>query len=425
MSGIEQRSADRRAGFTPPPRPDWVQRINDEGACMNIRGVVPMDEESLIAAACQATGLSDFGADDWREPFGVLVRAMDIEADLNLMGRLRTRSEILQLLEARLQIEDTYKRHPEIGDERIDSPIIIVGQGRSGTSFLENLLMQDPDNGVMRHWEAVYPCPPPEAATYHSDPRIAQAHAAIDQWNRVVPELASMHEFAADIPIDDCLMHAMNFMAPAWFISLGQVPSYDAYMATVPQEPALEYEKRVLKLLQWRNPRRRWVLKDPMHLDRMETLLKVFPGACLVWPHRDPTKVMGSVVNMLGTIQWGRSDHPLKNRSFEAVLDPDLAAARLDAVIDRIETGAIPRDRLFNLQYADLVADPIGTAERLYGHFGLVFTDAARSAMVAYMAAAPRETRPAHKVRAASEEALSRERRAFRHYQDYFGVASE
>jgi hypothetical protein len=106
-----------------------VRLINEEGQCMNISGVVPLDEASLLAAAQRATGLSDFGSDEWRDPFRVFIKALEEESELNLMGRIRTRSEILQLLEARLQIEDVYKRHPEIADEAIEKPIILVGQG--------------------------------------------------------------------------------------------------------------------------------------------------------------------------------------------------------------------------------------------------------------------------------------------------------
>src|SRR4051812_12206568 len=110
---IDQRTAadpesSHRLEWQPPARPEWGQGINEEGSCMNIRGIVPLDEDSLLDAARRSTGLSDFGADDfWREPFRIFLKALDEEAELNLIGRIRTRSEILQLLEARLQIEET------------------------------------------------------------------------------------------------------------------------------------------------------------------------------------------------------------------------------------------------------------------------------------------------------------------------------
>jgi hypothetical protein len=415
----------RQAKWAPQPRPDWVRQINEEGDCMNISGVVPLDEDSLLSAAQRATGLSDFGPDDWREPFRVFIKALEEESELNLMGRIRTRSEILQLLEARLRIEDACRQYPEIEAEVIEKPIILVGQGRSGTSFLLNLLSEDPDNGVIRVWEAIYPCPPPEKASYLTDPRIDRAHRAITQWNRVTPEFASMHEFAGSIPAEDSPILAMNFMSVSWLAGFGQVPSYDSYMAGVPPEPALLYHRRVLKLLQWKNPRRRWVLKDPLHLDRLEALLRLYPDACIVWPHRDPVRAMASVVSLLGTIQWGRSDHPFKGHALDIGLDPDIVAARFGEVIDKIESGAVPKAQIFNLLYADLIRDPVGTAEAIYAHFGIEFTQQARGAMNAYCTQNPRDARAAHRIAAGSDEDIAHERRAFARYQAYFGIPSE
>lgn len=417
--------ADHRLEWKPPARPEWVQRVNEEGYCMEIEHVVPLDEESLIASAMKSTGLSDFGADDWREPFRVFLKSLDEEAQLNLMGRIRTRSEILQLLEARLQIEETYKRHPEIADEKIVQPFIIVGQGRSGTTLLQNLLDAHPDNGAPQHWEMVFPCPPPEAATYQTDPRIEKAHKLIDQWNRVTPTFASMHEFAGGIPMEDCVSIAMNFMSVTWMDTFGQVPSYDAYIWQQPVEPALRWLERVLKLLQWKNPRKQWVLKDPIHLDRMPDLLKVFPDACFIWPHRDPVRALASMVSITGTIQWGRSDHPFSAVSLAYLTDPDLLAARLSGIIKWLDSGAMPAGQIYHVLFKDLVADPMRQVADMYDHFGIELTEAGRKAMKAFMQENPRDGRPPHQFGIGSPEAVARARRAFEPYQQRYRVPTE
>jgi hypothetical protein len=187
---------DPRKVWVPPPRPEWMKRINEEGDCMDIRGVVPLDSKSMIDAAIRSTGFSDFGVDDWREPFEVLCQAFDEDADLTLMGRIKARSDLLLLLKNRLQIEATYKQHPEIDDEEIVRPLMIIGQGRSGTSFLHNLLSASPENGNVMTWEAMFSCPPPETKTYTTDPRIEKAHKLATYWNRAAPELISMHEYS-------------------------------------------------------------------------------------------------------------------------------------------------------------------------------------------------------------------------------------
>lgn len=422
---MKSSGADHRTQWQPPPRPEWVQRVNEEGYCMNVRAVVPLDAQSLLDCAMRTTGLEDFGADDWQEPFEKLAHAMDEEADLNLIGRLRTRSELLQLLEARLRIEATYKEHPEIENERIVQPIIIVGQGRSGTTFLNNLLAANPDNGALMQWEATFPCPPPEAATYRTDTRIERAHKLIDQWNRVTPTLPSMHDFSGSVPMEDCQIIALNFTAPSWFGSLGQVASYDAYIATLDAARVLSYHQRVLKLLQWKNPRRHWVLKDPIHLDRLQALLRIYPDACFVWPHRDPVRALASMVDLIGTIQWGRSDHPFKDGAFDFVVDPVLSARRLNAAIEVIESGVVPKRQFHNLLYADLVRDPLGAVRKMYAHFGIPLSERGIEGMAAYLRERPREARPVHHFSAGSPEATARARDAYRRYQDHFHIPSE
>ena len=172
----------RTEAWTPPPRPDWVAKIIEEGKCMDIKGVVPLDENSLLDKARRNTGLSDFGDDDWHEPFQRFIKSLDDDAQLHLMGRLMTRSDILMLLEARLRIEDTYKKHPEIDDEQIKKPLLVMGQGRTGTSVLQNMLSADPNNGPLMTWESMFPCPPLLG-------NIEGNFASIAQQSRIGPKL--------------------------------------------------------------------------------------------------------------------------------------------------------------------------------------------------------------------------------------------
>ena len=220
-------------------------------------------------------------------------------------------------------------------------------------------------------------------------------------------------------------MLGMSFMSASWMDQLGQVASYDAWIFQQDLEPALRYEERVLKLLQWKNPRRRWVLKDPLHLDRLEVLLRVWPDACFVWTHRDPVRALASLVSLIGTLQWGRSDHPFRGLSLEYMTSPELSAARFNAVIDQLDAGGVPPGQFFNVLFKDLVAEPVETVAQMYAHFGIELTDEGRGAMERYMEANPRDNRPPHRFSAGSDEAVARARDAFARYQQRFDVPSE
>lgn len=408
----------------PPARPEWVARINEEGRLLATPGLIPLDERSLVEAATANIGLDDFGAEDWREPFRILLRSLEEDAELNLTGRLRMRAELIQLLEARLRIEDTYRRHPEIDDEQIVKPIIVAGQGRCGSSFLNNMLAAHPEDEALLHWEAVLPVPPPEKASYATDPRIALADGRVTLWNRVTPTVTSIHEFGALLPIEDCQILALNFMSAEWFGVLAQPAAYQAHIASIDPAPAFAYHARVLKLLQWRNPRRHWVLKENSYLFRLPALLAAYPDACIVWPHRDPVRALASTISALGTFQWGGTDHPLKGGMLDHLTDPAMMAAGIDMAIDQIEAGAVPADRIHHLHYLDLVGDTMGTIAALYAHFDIPFDEAARQAMALYLARNPREARPKHRLDITPED-LGASRAAFARYQSFFGIADE
>jgi hypothetical protein len=407
--------------WTPPPRPDWLTAFLDETRLWDAPAVAPLDPDALIATACERTGLTDFGGDDWRAPFHLLMRSIEEEADLHLYGRLWTRDETLRFLENRLRIEDEYRRHPEIEDEVIDRPVFITGLPRSGTSILFELLAQDRQFLAPANWEFVLPCPPPEAATYRDDPRVPDAEHIIGQMGRVAPSYRTMHEMGAWIPNECGVAFPMSFRSQH-LAATYQVPSYTGWLFGADQTPAYLHYRRLLKLLQWRNPRTRWLLKAPEHQSMLPTLFSVFPDAQVVMTHRDPVKAQASVTNLMGTLYWMRSDKPFDAAAFEQLLSPEGTAARLDQVIDWIEAEAIPPRQLIHSLYADLVAEPIATLEGLYGRMGLPFTAQARGAVEAYLAAKPKHKFGAHHYEVQRGDAAHA---PFRRYLSYFDIPSE
>ena len=419
------RNDARRKIWQPYPRPDWVAKINQEGSYMDIKGVVPLDENSLLETAKANTGLHDFGQDDWHEPFQVLVHALDNESQLNLMGRLLTRSDLLMFLQARLRIEDTYKQHPEIEDEEIIKPLLLMGQPRTGTSALQNLLAEDPDNRSLRTWEVCFPCPPPEAATYDTDPRIGIADRLVTMQNRVTPEVESIHEMNGWIPTETLFLDCLSFINPAWFSLFGEIPSYVEHTAKMDFKTCYRYQKRVLKLLQWKKPGETWILKTPDYVRHLPDVLQVYPDACLVWIHRDPIKAFTSGVNTLGAFLWMRTDHPFHTGSLDFIQDPENIGEYLSKPIQWIDDGTIRKDRLCNIHYHDFIQNPVSVARHVYRFFGLERNEDMFARMQAYVVEHPRTERPAHKYNGGIKEKTPVERNAFKKYQTYFNVPNE
>ncbi|MFT5034089.1 MAG: hypothetical protein ACI89D_000877 [Bermanella sp.] len=408
--------------WTAPAHPAWLEQMNREGGYLNLPAVVPLDEQSLIEHACRSTGLADFGDELWREPFSVYVNALEKEAQLTLMGRLMARNDTILWLSTRLKVTETLKQHPEILHEKVIAPMVIVGLPRSGTSILFELLAQDPEVGVPLMWEALQPCPPPEAASYNTDPRIAQADKIFSQWSRVAPEFARMHEMRGDIPAECGLLMAGTFISDH-NASLHQTHSYSAWLAQADFLPVYEYHKTILKILQWKNPRKRWLLKAPEHQVHLDTLLKVYPDACIVQTHRDPIKCMASTTSLMGTLYHMRSDQPFSAEIFENIIMGKATAQRLEHVINQREVGIVPEANIADSRYQDLMDDPMSCIESIYRHFGISLSDDAKSNMQNYLASKPRGKFGKHSYNVDGERA--KDRQFFTSYQEFYGVPDE
>ena len=402
-----------------PKRPDWLQKLNDEGNLLDLINVVPLDESSLLNAACSATGLNNFGDEHWREPFQILIRSLEDDAELNMMGRLMARNDILIWLKNRLQITELIKKHPEILQEKIEAPMFIVGLPRSGTSILFELLWQDPDVGVPLLWEAMIPCPPPEAASYNSDPRINYVHGIVTQWERVVPEYATMHKMGGRLPAECGLIMANTFLSDHC-ASLQQATSYGMYYAQSDLTHVYEYHKLILQILQWKNPRKRWLLKAPEHQNNLQTLLKIYPDARIVQTHRDPIKSMASATSLLGALYWMRSDKDFDASAFEDIIMGEATAKRLEAVIDQRQSGAVPEANIADSRYQDLMDDPISCIHGIYSHFNIKLSEQAAENMQNYLAQKPKGKHGKHDYSVDTSD-----RALFARYQEYYNVPSE
>jgi hypothetical protein len=411
--------------WTPPPRAPWVEKVIALGANLGDdgRSLVPLDAAALLDDAVRTTGLDDFGDSWFREPLDVFVRSLEEEARLHLLGRLMARAEIQRVLQNRLRIEDLRRREPSIGDERVEAPIVVTGLGRAGTTFLHELLAEDPANRVPMLWETMYSVPAPESATYESDPRIEQAHREGSLMDEIVPAVVTMQEIGGDLPTECIYLFAHQFATDMW-IGQYNVPSYTRWIIGSDPAPAYAYHRRMLELLQWRHRRDRWALKGPSHLHNLPALFAEYPDARVVISHRDPLRVLGSLTNLMSTLHWMRSDHPhhegvVKSMAFGAFF-------QLEKIMQERASGAVPDDRIFDVRYRELVSDPIATVRRVYAHFDIPFTPAFEERLHARLAARPREARGAHEYRFEDTGLdLATERARLERYQEHYRIESE
>jgi len=419
---------DRRVAWQPPARPEWLAKLNELGKRMDAKAVVSLDEESLLLQARTNTGLSDFGDDEWIKHFRKLLEVIDKEAKLTFFGRILTRSDFLQYLEARLNITEYYKRHPEVENEVIKEPIFIIGFGRSGTTILQEVLSQDPQFRSVHRWEGLFPVPPPEESTYQTDPRISKAQDLVDLVCAASPPWKSMHAWGGDIPVEDPEFTYPAFLSEVWPYAF-QIPSYEKYFSQQDLAYYFWWHKRTLKLLQSKYKKSHWLLKSPTTLPRIPEMLQAYPDAKIILTHRDPIVSNDSVIDVQGTIYHWRTDDPFGGGG---VLDEwmvaDARAALWDRVIQLIENGTIRKGSFTNFLYHKFMQDPIGTIKNAYGDLGLAKSDTAFARMQTFLDSRPQGGHgAAHKYTKISTDDpnMAAERKHYARYQGYFGIPNE
>jgi hypothetical protein len=283
---------------------------------------------------------------------------------------------------------------------------------------VHELFHRDPANRSLMRWEAIDSVPPPTAATFDTDPRIEAARVAGTAMDALNPEFRSIHYEAPDGPTECVAVLAQAFRSLLWSV-IANVPSYTRWMLDADPAPAYEYHHLVLQLLQSAAPGR-WALKTPHHAAFLEEVIRQYPDARLVMTHRDPVTVVASLCSLARSLGGTFSD--VDHTADLATTWTDVASTVTDRMADfRDRHGD---DRVADIYYDDLIADPVAAVRRTLEHFGEGLSPAATEAMQAYVADDPSRGFGSHQYRAADlgiDEAAVTER--FEPYTQRFGLA--
>lgn len=378
-----------------------------------------LEADAIAEAAMTTTGLDRFDADTWREGLDVLLADYNAQEHPEPLIE-RMRGGLVQLLADRLRTTDYLDTRPELLDRPVEAPLFVFGMPRTGTTLLSNLLACDPARRSALTWEIEQPVPPATTATLKTDPR---ALAKLEQERALLaarPEMGKYYRNSATYP-NECMFFMIHDMKGLALESRGRLKEYRDWLFSTDMTSAYTYHKRFLQLLQADAPGT-WNLKMPSHGLWLETLLSVYPDAKLVWTHRDPftaTSSLCSIISMAHMGYVGRIDHQWlgENSAYQAQL-------HLDRIMDSRE--ALGHDRLVDVHYADLVADPMATIRRLYADLGDELSDEAAAAMQKWLDDNPQGKFGKHEY-ALSQYGLSVEELAprFERYLSQYDVARE
>jgi hypothetical protein len=358
-----------------------------------IHRIADLDPEGLLSTAVRRTGLDDFGDPPCEEALRILVHSCNSEADLNLLGRFAARQHFLDLLTTRLRLRNFWRHTPEIPRQTIREPIFITGMPRSGTTFLHDLFAQDYDNRVPRTWEVMFPFPPPVRERFDSDPRIAKAENRLRLLRWTHPSIMKAHPVGARLP-QECIAITSYSLISDEFLEMFRLPSYEKWLRTRDMVPVYKFHRSFLGHLQWRCSATRWVLKAPDHVHSLKSLMEVYPDARIVFVHRDPLKVVGSVASLTAMLRGAFSHH-----ADPRVLGTDEARNLAEKAVKMIEfrdSHQHLNDRFIDVRYVDIVRDPVGTVRNIYESFGLALPAESGARIRDFVTAVRNKKRPRH-----------------------------
>jgi hypothetical protein len=332
--------------------------------------------EDLHASAARRTGLTEFGADDYTDGLAVLLDSCAAEAGLTPAGAKAQRALLRGALTARLFSEAARRSHPEHARVPIERPVFITGLPRTGTTALHRLLTADPASQGLEMWLAQVPQPRPPRRTWPDNPAYQHIQAGFARHHEEHPEFMGLHYMAAD-QVEECWQLLQQSMRSVSFETLAYVPGYSAWLREQDWAGAYRRHRSNLQVIGLNDGGRRWVLKNPSHLFALDALLAAYPDALVIQTHRSPRTAIASACSLAAHASAGWS--PVFAGPVIGRTQLDLWARGLS--LFTAERARRDPARFYDVRYDDLVADPAGTVEAVYAHFGLPLSGAAADAV--------------------------------------------
>ena len=384
---------------------------------------VELTVDAVLAEAAARTGLDDFGPDDFTERLSLWLEEMDGDEQRTGLGRLTMFGDCTRYAGNRLRVLDLLARQPDIHDAEIRRPIIVVGLPRSGTTHLVNLLAADQRLRSLPLWESYEPVPDEREGPGPAgvDPRWHRCQQSWQAMQATLPHMVSMHPMAPDHIHEELELETSDFSSYQleW---VARCPRWRDYYLAHDQTPHYQWLLSNLKILQWRQPRERWVLKSPQHLEQFPALLATFPDATFVVTHRDPVSVTTSMVTMLA--YSARLGHDVVDLPWIADYWLDRLQRMLKACVQ--SRDVLPASQSIDVHFDEFMRDDVEMVRRIYDLAGQPFSNEAQAAMTTFMAEHPRGRHGGiiyDPAQFGFDRALVT--KSFRFYTDRFGVSQE
>jgi hypothetical protein len=375
-------------------------------------------EAALHEAARAATGLENFGGSSYLLGLRRLIAAYATDLPDDLAIREACFAMTLPGLVGRLHSERGWAEHPQCLGRPIERPLVIAGIPRTGTTALHMLLAQDPQFQGLERWLIPNPIVRPARALWDAHPFHRAAIRSVQALVEASPTAMAVHGIGAD-DVDECLALMMQEFVTNQLPSLLDLPSYDAWFLEQDEAPSYHRLADNLRLIGFAESEKTWLLKNPTHLLRMETLLAVFPDARVIHTHRDPVTSIVSTCKMLAAFRG----NPLPGSPAARAIGPRQLRVYKRAVEHTMAVRKRFPEQFHDVHQNALLENPMDVVRGVYAFFKFDLDSEAEARMRRWIKEHPAPRRADHEDAAADFGLTEAEiRREFAAYAEHYGL---
>ena len=350
--------------------------------------------DQLHEIVSKETGATDFGPDDYLPGLKVLLQSMDYDPQFSEGGRRVAWGMVVGVLMGRVQAIQSMKDNPGFDARPILSPVVITGVPRTGTTALHRLMGVDPRFQGLQSWLLDSPMPRPPIETWASYPQFQKTVATIEAQYAAAPQQRAAHFLAAEEVHECCMILRQSFVSNLWACGWSAA-TYDAWWERQSEEAAYQHYYRCVQLIGSNDPDKRWLLKNPGHIDNLDLLFAVFPDARVIQTHRDPAKAVPSLVSLLMNLdpimEGGRSQQRAETMLVREVAKWASSVRKCEAARAR-HPG-----KVLDVVHADFHRQPMAVLERIYDFIGMDIPDDTRAALAQRIEDKPELARGVHR----------------------------
>jgi len=183
---------------------------------------------------------------------------------------------------------------------------------------------------------------------------------------KLIPGLDLVHPIQSTDP-EECLLITPFSLKSLLYSYMARIPSYEDYLKKTDHASVFLWHSRFLQVLESLNRPKRWLLKDPGHIGRLNEILAVYPEASFIQIHRDPVETIPSICSLTEKTR----------RPFTKRMDKNEIGARTLSYWEESlakgekEKSNISQDKFINVKFEDFIVKPVEQIKAIYSQLNL------------------------------------------------------